>query len=154
MTKPTSNSTPLFPDFHMRTLSRKRRSRQQILVESHRKLMESSFLQWFRILDGFLPGSILRQNESECFSRKRFFTKANTFLAFLGQVLHDDGSCQDTVHRLREQGTGNGERVSPCILTFDARNGPPILVFCWTHSAPPTAVGFTAREGGDRGNLN
>ncbi len=92
----------------MATLSRKRRSRKQILEETHRKLMAASFLQWHRMLAGFLPESLLAQNAAGDHSRRRFFTKANTFFAFLGQVLHDDGGCQDTVHRLREQALAQG----------------------------------------------
>jgi hypothetical protein len=92
----------------MATLSRKRRSRKQILDETHRKLMAGSFLQWHRMLAGFLPESLLAQNAAGDHSRRRFFTKANTFFAFLSQVLHDDGGCQDTVHRLREQALAQG----------------------------------------------
>ena len=95
----------------MATLSRRYRSQQQILEENYRTFMQSSFLQWHRILDGFFPENILNQNDQGNHSRKRFFTKANTFFGFLSQILHDDGGCQDTVHRLREQALAQG--ISP-----------------------------------------
>lgn len=108
MTKYNPDSTYLFPDFHIKTLTRKRRSAQQIHRENQERLMRGSFHQLKRMLEGFLPGSLLQTNEHGAHSRERFYSKANTFLAFLGQVLSEDGSCQDVVHRLREQAQAQG----------------------------------------------
>ena len=93
-------STPFFPDFHIQTLSRKRRSQQQILKENRESLLRNSFPQLQRMLKGFLPETLFPNNPK---GRNRIFTKSNTFWAFLGQVLNEDGSFQAAVHRIREQ---------------------------------------------------
>jgi len=52
-----------------------------------------------KMLRDFLP-SPLFSTEGK---RKRIFTKENTFFVFLQQVWSADGSCQEVLHRLREQ---------------------------------------------------
>ncbi|MCC5846433.1 MAG: hypothetical protein JJU05_19455, partial [Verrucomicrobia bacterium] len=103
MTKNTSPATPFFPGFHISTLSRKRRSQQQILKENRERMRQGSFHQLGRMLQGFLPDTLLATNEAGENSRERIFTKANTFFAFFGQILNEDKSCQGAVHRIREQ---------------------------------------------------
>lgn len=108
MLKNPSQTTPLFPGFHIETLSRKRRSQQQIHTENRDRLRQGAFHQLGRMLTGFLPDSLLESNESGANSRKRIFTKANIFFAFFGQILNEDKSCQGAVHRIREQAQSQG----------------------------------------------
>ena len=117
MTKNTAPTTPFFPGFHISTLSRKRRSQQQILKENQGRLRRGSFHQLGRLLRGFLPDSLLATNESGENSRQRIFTKANTFFAFFGQILNEDKSCQGAVHRIREQAQAQGARHLPSANT-------------------------------------
>jgi len=117
MTKNPSSTTPFFPGFHIETLSRKRRSQQQILKESRDTLRQESFHQLGRMLSGFLPDSLLKTNESGGNSRERIYTKANTFFAFFGQILNEDKSCQGAVHRIREQAQAQASRHLPSANT-------------------------------------
>lgn len=117
MTKPTAQTTPLFPGFHIQTLSRKRRSQQQIYQENLDRLRRESFHQLGRMLTGFLPDSLFTTNASHAHSRKRIFTKANTFFSFFGQIFHEDKSCQGAVHRIREQAQAQGARYLPSANT-------------------------------------
>lgn len=117
MTKYPTNTTPLFPDFHIKTLSRKRRSQQQIHTENLESLRRGSFHQLGRMLAGFLPDSLLKSNQTGGNSRDRIFTKANTFFAFFGQIFNEDKSCQGAVHRIREQAQAQGFRYLPSANT-------------------------------------
>lgn len=108
MIKNPSQTTPLFPGFHIENLSRKRRSQQQILKENRDRLRQGSFHQLGRMLTGFLPDSLLATNGSGVISQERIFTKTNTFSAFFGQILNEDKSCQSAVHRIREQAQDQG----------------------------------------------
>ncbi len=62
------------------------------------------------MLKGFLPETLFKASQG---SRNRIYTKLNTFWAFLGQVLDEDGSCQAAVHRYREQAQHQGARQIP-----------------------------------------
>lgn len=117
MTKNLSNTTPLFPGFHIETLSRKRRNQQQIHRENLERFRRGSFHQFYRMLSGFLPDSLLKTNETRANSRHRIFTKANTFFAFFGQVFNEDKSCQGAVHRIREQSQAQGAERLPSANT-------------------------------------
>ena len=108
------HSTPFFPDFHITTLSRKRRSQKQIFEEKREEFLRNSFTHLQRMLKGYLPETLFK---SVAKSRTRIFTKSNTFWAFLGQVLDGDGSCQAAVHRLREQAQRQNARVTPSANT-------------------------------------
>ena len=79
--------------------------------------MRSTFSQLQRMLKGFLPDSLLQPNETGTNSRKRLFTKFNTFFTFLGQVFDEDGSCQAAVHRVREQAQAQGLEDLPSANT-------------------------------------
>jgi len=114
MRKPNLSSIPFFPNFHIQTLSGKRRSQQQILAENHEAIRRNSFDHLHRMLKGFFPDRLFK-DASEC--RNRIYTKTNSFLAFLGQVLDGDGSCQAAVHRIREQAQLQGASCIPSANT-------------------------------------
>ncbi len=89
-----NNSTPLFPNFHLQTLRRKPRSAQQILAAQLAKLKRKTFSQLGECLGKFIPTEYLRPTASGPLSRRRVFSKENTFWAFFSQVLGADGGLQ------------------------------------------------------------
>ena len=95
------NFTPLFPNFHLQTLRRKPRSAQQILAAKLAQLKQKSFSQLGECLGKFIPTEHLHPTPSGPLSRRRFFSKANTFWAFFSQVLDADGGCQEVVRKLQ-----------------------------------------------------
>lgn len=99
MTKYPTSTTPLFPDFHLKTLRRTPRSAQQILKDHDEEMSRKRFDHAGKMLGDFLPKEMF-STEGQ---RKRIFTKENTFFIFLQQVWSPDGSCQEALHRLREQ---------------------------------------------------
>ncbi len=99
MLKYRTNTTPLFPDFHLQTLRRTPRSAQQILKDHEATLRRKRFDHPGKMLGDFLPSPLFTTEAK----RKRIFTKENTFFVFLQQVWSADGSCQEALHQLREQ---------------------------------------------------
>jgi len=96
-----NNSTPLFPNFHLQTLRRKPRSAQQILAAQLAQLKRKTFSQLGECLGKFIPTEYLRPTASGPLSRRRVFSKENTFWAFFSQVLGADGGCQEVVRQLQ-----------------------------------------------------
>lgn len=94
-------STPVFPGFHPQTLRRTPRSTQQKLADELSILKQKSFGQLGEAFNGFIPENLLAPSSRGEHSRRRLFSKGNTFWAFLSQVLSDDGSCQEVVHKLK-----------------------------------------------------
>ena len=95
------NTTPLFPGFHPQTLRRKPRSASQTLSDEIAKLKQKTFSQPGECFRNFIPNQYLRPSESGALSRRRFFSKENTFWAFFSQVLGDDGGCQEVIRKLQ-----------------------------------------------------
>ena len=93
--------TPLFPNFHLQTLRRTPRSAQQILAAKLTQLKQKSFSQLGACLGKFIPAEHLHPTSSGPLSRRRFFSKENTFWAFFSQVLDADGGCQEVVRKLQ-----------------------------------------------------
>ena len=95
------NPTPMFPGFHLPTLRRKPRSAQQIMAEKLEQLKQKSFSQLSECFSTFISSQHLRPTESGALSRRRFFSKENTFWAFFSQILDADGGCQEVVRKLQ-----------------------------------------------------
>jgi len=95
------NSTPLFPGFHLQTLRRKPRSARQMLAEKMAELKQKTFSQLSECFGTFIPHQLLHPAKSGALSRRRFFSKENTFWAFFSQVLDADGGCQEVVRKLQ-----------------------------------------------------
>ena len=87
------NSTPMFPGFHLQTLRRKPRSPQQKLAEKLTLLQQKSFKQIGEVFEKFIPRPLLKPEKEGVMSRRRLFSKENTFWAFFSQVLDADGGC-------------------------------------------------------------
>jgi hypothetical protein len=92
--------TPYFPDFHLPTLHRKPRTSQQKLADELTEIRQKNFAQLGEAFGRFVPLNSLEPSQVGQHSRRRLLSKHNTFWAFLGQVLSEDGSCQEVVHKL------------------------------------------------------
>jgi len=95
------NTTPMFPGFHLQTLRRKPRSPQQKLAEKLALVQQKSFKQIGEIFEKFIPRTLLKPEKDGAMSRRRLFSKENTFWAFLSQVLDADGGCKEVVRKLQ-----------------------------------------------------
>jgi len=71
------------------------------LAETLEQLKQKSFSQLGECLGKFIPHHYLRPTETGALSRRRFFSKENTFWAFFSQVLDADGGCQEVVRKLQ-----------------------------------------------------
>ena len=95
------NMTLYLPGFHFATLRRKPRSAQQIMADKIAELKQKTFSQLGECFGQFIPQKYLSPAESGSLSRRRLFSKENTFWAFLSQVLDADGGCQEVVRKLQ-----------------------------------------------------
>jgi len=95
------NTTPSFPGFHLQTLRRKPRSASQKLSDEITQLKQKSFGQLSECFGRFIPKEYLQPNPSGRLSRRRIFSKENTFWAFLSQILDSDSGCQEVVRKLQ-----------------------------------------------------
>ncbi len=94
-------TTPLLPGLHLQTLRRKPRSRQRQLVDEIALLKQKNFEQLGQAFGTFIPDRLLSPSEKGQHSRRRLYSKRNTFWAFIGQLFSDDGSCQEVVQKLK-----------------------------------------------------
>lgn len=98
----TSNQfMPMLPGFYLPKRGRKPHSRQQKFSQKITSLRKKSFKQIGEIFGQFIPAGFLKQELSGSMSRKRLFTKENTFWSFSGQVLDSDGGCREVVKKLQ-----------------------------------------------------
>ena len=95
------NTTLYLPGFHLATLRRAPRSARQIFAEKMADLKQKTFSQLGECFGQFIPVQHLRPAKSGPSSRRRFFSKENTFWAFFSQVLDADGGCQEVVRKLQ-----------------------------------------------------
>lgn len=109
--KNTSYTTPMFPGFHRQILRRKPRSAQQKLVEKIALLQQKSFKQIGEVFEKFIPRGLLKPESSGVMSRRRLFSKENTFWAFFSQVLDADGGCKEVIRKLQAYASIKGIKV-------------------------------------------
>lgn len=95
------NMTLYLPGFHLSSLRRKPQSAQQMLAKKLAELKQKTFSQLSECFGQFIPKHSLNPSESGELSRRRLFSKENTFWAFLSQVLDADGGCQEVVRKLQ-----------------------------------------------------
>jgi hypothetical protein len=98
-------TTPLFPNWHLPSLRRKPRSSQQIIACELQILKQKTFTQLGECFQKFIPKHLLDQNEKGAHSRRRFFSKNNTFWAFFSQVIDADGGCREVVAKIQAYAT-------------------------------------------------
>jgi hypothetical protein len=95
----------------MLTLRRKPRSAQQKLVEEMTLLKQKSFKQIGEVFEKFIPHSLLKPERNGAMSRRRLFSKENTFWAFFSQVLDADGGCKEVIRKLQSYASIKGVKV-------------------------------------------
>lgn len=105
------NTTPMFPGFHLQTLRRKPRSEQQKLTEKMSLLRQKSFKQIGEVFEKFIPISLLKPEQAGAMSRRRIFSKENTFWAFLSQVVDADGGCKEVIRKLQAYASIRGIKI-------------------------------------------
>jgi len=95
------NMTLLLPGIHLPTLRRKPRSPSQVLAAERARIQRHSLSQLDKLFSEHLPPDALELGERGTFSRRRLFSKSNTFWAFFSQVLDADGGCQEVVRKVQ-----------------------------------------------------
>lgn len=101
----------MLPGFHLRTLRRKPRSAQQKLAEKIALLKQKSFKQIGEVFEKFIPRTLLKPEQDGAMSRRRIFSKENTFWAFFSQVLDADGGCKEVIRKLQSYASIKGVKV-------------------------------------------
>lgn len=105
------NPTPMFPGFHLQCLRRKPRSAQQKLADKIALLKQKSFKQIGEVFEKFIPRARLKPEQTGDMSRRRLFSKENTFWAFFSQVLDADGGCKEVIRKLQSYASIKGVKV-------------------------------------------
>jgi hypothetical protein len=95
------NNSLYLPGFHLSTLRRKPRSTAHKLADSLAHIRRHSISSLGECFGRFIPSKILENGEAGSFSRRRVFSKTNTFWAFFSQVLDADGGCQEVVRKMQ-----------------------------------------------------
>ena len=104
--------TPLMlPGFYLPRRGRRPRTSQQVLATQLAEVKAKTFKQVGEIFSPYIPASALKQEEAGAMSRRRLFTKENTFWAFLGQVFDSDGGCKEVVRKLQGYAAGRGLKL-------------------------------------------
>jgi hypothetical protein len=120
------NTTPMFPGFHLQPLRRKPRSAQQKLAEKMALLKQKSFKQIGEVFERFIPNTLLKPEQTGAMSRRRLFSKENTFWAFLSQVLDADGGCKEVIRKLQAYASIKGIKI-PSSSTAYSEPIPPLI---------------------------
>ena len=102
---------PMLPGFYLPKRGRKPFSRQHKFSQNLASLRKKSIKQVGEIFGQFIPARYLQQELSGSMSRRRLFTKENTFWAFLGQVIDADGGCSEVVKKLQSYASNHGLRI-------------------------------------------
>ena len=105
------NTTPMFPGFHLQTLRRKPQSAQQKLAKEMALLRQKSFKQIGEFFENFIPRSLLKPEQTGTMSRRRLFSKENTFWAFFSQILDADGGCKEVIRKLQAYASIRGVQI-------------------------------------------
>jgi len=102
---------PILPGFHMQTLRRKPRSVQQKFAEEMTLLKQKTFKQVGAFFEKCIPQALLKPERDGAMSRRRLFSKENTFWAFFSQVLDADGGCKEVIRKLQSYASIKGGKV-------------------------------------------
>jgi hypothetical protein len=95
-------NTPLFSlEFHIQTLSKKKRNSQQVAADKIALTQAKSFRQLSECFSRLIPEKLLRPSKKGKNSRNRIFSKETTFWAFFSQMLDADGGCAEALAKLR-----------------------------------------------------
>lgn len=103
--------TPYFDGFHLQTLGRKRLSQGQKMARELALLRQKSFSQLAECFGRFIPKARLRPSADKAHSRRRVFSKENTFWAFFSQVIDADGGCKEVVRKIQAYASVNALKL-------------------------------------------
>ena len=95
------NRTLYLPGFHLPTLRRKPRSGSQKLADEKVRIRRHTISRLGECFGSFIPTQELGNDSEGDFSRRRIFSKENTFWGFFTQVLDADGGCQEVVRKVQ-----------------------------------------------------
>ena len=95
------NTTYYLPGFHLPTLRRRPRSASQFLAEKRAQLKHKTLSELGECFRQFIPTQHLEPSDAGHSSRRRLFSKENTFWAFFSQVLDADRGCREVVRKLQ-----------------------------------------------------
>lgn len=95
----------------MPTLRKKPRSAQQKLAEKMALLRQKSFKQIGEVFEKFIPHALPEPERHGAMSRRRIFSKENTFWAFFSQVVDADGGCKEVIRKLQSYAFIKGSKV-------------------------------------------
>lgn len=93
------NATLYLPGFHLATLRRKPRSARQKLADQLAEIRRKSISQLAVCFTHFIPAQSLKPNQLGAQSRRRLFSKENTFWGFFSQILNADSGCSEVVRK-------------------------------------------------------
>lgn len=95
------NTTLYIPGFHLQTLRRKPRSERQKLAEQRDRIRHHCLSRLGECFGRFIPPNAFEQPTNGSFSRRRLFSKENTFWAFFSQVLNADSGCREVIRKVQ-----------------------------------------------------
>jgi len=95
------NNSLYLPGFHLSTLRRKPRAAAHKLADSLANIRRHSISSLGECFGQLIPSEVLENGDTGSFSRRRLFSKTNTFWAFFSQVLDADGGCQEVVRKIQ-----------------------------------------------------
>lgn len=95
------NNTLFLPGFHFATLRKKPRSASQKFADEIARIKRHSISQLGECFGSFIPTKELDNTSKGAFSRRRLFSKTNTFWAFFSQVLDADGGCREAIRKVQ-----------------------------------------------------
>jgi len=95
------NNSLYLPGFHLPTLRRKPRSSARKLADSLANIRRHSISSLGECFGQLISTKVLENGDTGSFSRRRVFSKTNTFWAFFSQVLDADGGCQEVVRKIQ-----------------------------------------------------
>jgi hypothetical protein len=101
----------MLPGFHLPCRGRKPRSAQQKFANKMALLKQKSFKQMGELFEDFIPRRLLKPERNGVMSRRRIFSKENTFWAFFSQVLDADGGCKEVIRKLQSYASIKGVKV-------------------------------------------
>ena len=93
------NPNLYLPGFHLATLRRKPRTARQKLADKLTDIRRKSISQLAKCFADFIPDQTLQPNQTGDQSRRRLFSKENTFWGFFSQILNADGGCAEVVRQ-------------------------------------------------------
>ena len=103
-----NNRSYFLPGFHLQLLRRASRSAAQKLAEERERIHRLSLSELGNYFQHLIPSERFSQQANGAFSRRRIFSKANTFWAFFSQILDADGGCQEVLRKIQAVARAKG----------------------------------------------